>query len=181
MSDLPTEEELELKVHLVMKILASQNQEELGWIYSSTRHSVNYSGQPENNARIQARVDSAVGGVSIVYIFAFLEVHIQRALWQYASIELKERMYAYLHIRHTVAHGFNGSRVNRYKELFDNIMSSENPIKGIAHYDENTIVLEPNVWFGLKDLIPKFLTNILHKVFNNRSFHSLDGCYAAAC
>jgi hypothetical protein len=166
MSNLPTEEELEAAVHEVIVILGRQNQEELGWIYSSTRHSVNYQGQPELNRKIQARIDNAIGGVSIVYIFALLETYINRELWEYADDGMRKKMYAYLHIRNTVAHGFDGKRAERYADKFDDLMTSGKPINGIKSFNDNEIIVEPNIWIGLKDFIPKFLASILHKVVN---------------
>lgn len=166
MSELPTEQELGIAVNKVINILGRQNQEELGWIYSSSRNSVNYSGQPEQNIRIQARIDNAVGGVSIVYIFALLETYISRDLWKYGNENMRERMYAYLHIRNTVAHGFDGKRADRYVEKFNNVMYSDQPINGIKSFNNDVIILEPSVWTGLKDFIPKFLASILHKVIN---------------
>ena len=166
MPNLPTEEELELAVTTVSKILARQNQEELGWIWSATSNSVNYSGQPENNKRIQARVDNAVGGVSIVYIFALLENYIPRGVWKYALPENVEKMYAYLHIRNTFAHGFDGFRAERYVDKFDSVMASDKPIPGIAYFDNEKIVVCPDVWQGLKKFISIFLSNILHRVIN---------------
>ena len=163
---LPTEEELGLAVNEVIQKLANQNQEELGWIYSSTRHSVNYQEQPETNARIQGRVDNAVGGVSIIYIFALLETYIPRALWKYSEDSLKKRMYAYLHIRNTVAHGFDGIRAERNVTEFDEIMDSDSPISGILSHNSDEIIVQPTVWLGLKDLIPRFLGSILHKIIN---------------
>ncbi len=166
MSELPIEQELGIAVNKVIGILATQNQEELGWIYSSSRHSVNYQGQPEQNARIQARIDNAVGGVSIVYIFALLETYISRDLWKYGDENMRQRMYAYLHIRNTVAHGFDGKRADRYVDKFNNVMSSGQPINGIKSFDDDVIILEPSVWTGLKDFIPKFLASILQRVIN---------------
>lgn len=166
MTTLPTEEDLGLAVSKVSKILAAQNHEELGWIYSATRNSVNYTGQPENNERIQSRVDNAVGGVSIVYIFALLENYIPRGVWKYALPEHVERMYAYLHIRNTFAHGFDGSRAERYGDKFDSVMASSKPINGVEFFDNEKIKVNPSIWQGFKDFIPTFLGSILQRVIN---------------
>jgi len=167
MSALPTEQELGIAVATVGKILSTQNQSELGWIYSSTRNIKGYAGQVSLNRSIQNRVDNAIGGVSIVYIFALLETYIPRAVWKYAEPHHVERMYAYLHIRNTCAHGFDGSRAERYVDKFDAVMRSGKPILGIEHYDADVILLQPQVWQGLKDFIPVFLGSVLQKVINN--------------
>ncbi|MRX27923.1 hypothetical protein [Kangiella sp. HZ709] len=162
---LPSEEELGLAVNGVLSFLATQNQAELGWIYSETRHIKGYSGQVEVNQNIQKRVDHAVGGLAVVYIFAMLEEFIPRPLWKYAAEEHRKRMYAYLHIRNTVAHGFDGSRADRYRKQFDDTMET-NPLQGIKYYDEASIELDPYVWTGLSKAIQNFLTSILQQVVN---------------
>lgn len=166
MTKSPTVEELQKAVSDVCGILASQNQYELGWMFSCTRNIRGYEGRPKENAQIQARLDNAVGGVSVVYIFALLESYIPRSVWQYAEDEHRDRMYAYLHIRNTCAHGFDGARADRYKDKFDTVMASDKPILHIERYDANAIIVQPSVWQPLKDFIPTFLGSILQKVIN---------------
>ena len=83
----------------------------------------------------------------------------------YAKEDLKERMYAYLHIRNTVAHGFDGCRAERYASQFDRVMNSR-AIPRMQSFDNTTIILLPYAWQGLKDFIPAFLSSILHRVIN---------------
>lgn len=159
--------ELGLAVNEVITELTRQNQAELGWIHSETRHVKGYDGQTESNKELQIKVDHAVGGMSVIYLFALLESYIPRWLWEYGNEDMKLRMYAYLHIRNTIAHGFNGKRADRYANKFNQVMESEKPISGIISYTEDTIKLDSMVWQELKELIPSFLTTII----NNATSH----------
>lgn len=161
-----SEEELTAEINFVLSAVATQNHAELGWIWSSTRHAPNYPGQAALNTQIQARIDNAIGGMTVIYLFALLESHIDRKFWEYAEEIHRERMYAYLHVRNTAAHGFDGQRAERYFEQFNIVMSSTTPISGIRHFNETHILLDSNVWMGLQDLIPKFLMSILKRVVN---------------
>jgi len=160
------EEELNLAVSKVLKAVSNQNQNEIGWIYSATRNVVSYNAVPEHNEKIQKRVDHAVGGLAVLYFFSILENYISRKHWEYARCDLRKRMEAFLHIRNTIAHGFNGHRAERYTDQFNDVMKSDNPIRGVKSYDAEYIKLAPEIWQELPELFSKFLLSMLHQVVN---------------
>jgi len=153
--------QLEMAASKVITELDKQNRE-LGWILSSTRFVEGYEGQVELREELQARMDHAIGGMSIVYLFALLETYIGREYWDTVNESMKDKIYAYYHIRNTMAHGFDGKRAERYVDEFDRVMNSENPIRGVVDYDNNTIIVDASIWIGLKDFLRSFVAAVVN-------------------
>ena len=86
------------------------DQGEMGWLYSATRHALTYQYSALNES-IQKRLDHAVSELSIVYMFALFETHLPKRKWKkYVAPKILNELLACRHIRHSVAHGFNGER-----------------------------------------------------------------------
>lgn len=98
------------------RILGDQNQDVLGWLWGSTRNQVNYK-DAEQRAVRQARLDHAVGCLSILFQFAVLEESFRQSDWPKAWTEDQiRRIRAWRHVRHCAAHGFDGSRAMNSKK-----------------------------------------------------------------
>lgn len=130
----------------LMNILVSLHQEEVGWLYSSIRYSVN-SQNPQDRIRIQDRLNHATGGVLIVYLFALFETYFEKNEWnKYLKADELEKLLAFRHIRHSIAHGFNGSRADGHRTEFDKVMKSPTTkITGVIKFDHDSITLAPEV------------------------------------
>lgn len=169
-----TTEQINQGIHLFYEILGRQNQAELGWIYSETSRVKGYPGNSEYNQNLQKKVDHTVGGLAILYLFSVFESLIPKSLRQHIDEGIdKDKFYAFLHIRHAVAHGSECSRLNIYGGLFDrakefdDVMQSNAYIRGVATYDATSFTLHSYVWLELSDLLQqKIVPNLANKIAN---------------
>lgn len=133
-------------------VLIAMNQQELGWIWSSSRHAVTYP-NPELRASTQRRLDHSVGGLTVVYLFALFEEYFPRAEWSKVTLPDEQRLLAFRHIRHSVAHGFDGSRANTHAVEFDAVMASSSPIEAVESWDSTHLWLKAHAGLQLRDLL----------------------------
>lgn len=152
----------------LMSVLGSLHQEEVGWLYSSIRHSVNYP-NPQDRIRIQDRLNHATGGVLVVYLFALFETYFEKNDWnEYLKPDELEKLLAFRHIRHSIAHGFNGTRADGHRTEFDRVMSSPTTrITGVKKFDNDSITLAPEVGIQcldyMKDLSQKCVARVANQ------------------
>jgi hypothetical protein len=82
--------------------------------------------------KIQGEINEALQGLLIVYLFSMWEEYVPRELErEWLPEEVYQRLNAYRHIRHTVAHGFDGNRAKKCRVEFEMIMNSDYPFKGV--------------------------------------------------
>ena len=65
----------------ISKAIGTFDQGEIGWLYSATRHAPTYQ-DAALKEDIQNRLDHAVSGLSIVYMFALFETHFPKCKWK---------------------------------------------------------------------------------------------------
>ena len=149
--DLPNHDDPIKCLGSLNKYLNHIAQREINWLYNNTTTIVADNYQPETREEIQDRLHNASAALSILYLFALFETYFPRFhpddkdktddRWKRAFAPMRlETLLAYRHIRHTVAHGFNGHRATNHRQQFDKVMK-ENPLPGIAHYDNDSIWL----------------------------------------
>lgn len=116
-------------------------QRDFGWIYSKSGTLVTHPA-PLIRKEIQESVDASVQGLLLVYLFALWEEYVERQLErEWLSADKLERLNAFRHIRHSVAHGFDGTRANKCRAEFENIMNSSQPFPNLP-WDTNKIDLK---------------------------------------
>jgi len=117
---------------------------------------------------VQSNVDHAMGGLSVLYLFAIFESYFDQKLWKnYIKKHDEKILRAYRHVRHSIAHGHRGLRVppktNLNKEEYD---AFDEAIKNNLFYPKNIITLDktsniitihPTVGIYLKD----FMMNVV--------------------
>ena len=153
---MPNGSNLQQDLIKLSSILVNLNQYELGWLYSETGH-VAGKHKPEVREEIQRRLDHAVGGMSVVYLFALFETYFPKSEWRIIEPSDLERLHAFRHIRHSAAHGFEGARATTHATDFDNVMSSNNPIRSVKNYDVNNISLHRDAGIDLREFL-EFIT-----------------------
>ncbi|MFC1955322.1 hypothetical protein ACFLWZ_02125 [Chloroflexota bacterium] len=91
-----------------LKVLGNAN--ELDWFHQLGK-AVDYM-SVENIKLVRSEVDNAMGGLSVLYLFAMFEYYFDQSLWKtYLSSEDEKILRAYRHVRHSIAHGHHGLRV----------------------------------------------------------------------
>jgi len=107
--------------------------------------------QIQNNnerARVQQKMDHAIGCMTIVYLFSFLEHHDFDLSNQWLEPAEKRMLKAWKHLRHSAGHGFNGERANRYADVFDDVVQENNSIKNLVTINnDNTFNVESTIGF----------------------------------
>ncbi|WP_374662638.1 hypothetical protein [Inhella sp.] len=117
----------------LMRVLGEMPQYEFGWILSGMMHRVQHP-NPEYRQEAQRRVDCAVQGILVVYLFSiFDEYTTDQMRGEWIKEEDKKLLQVYRHIRNSVAHGHGGSRAKncRWRKEFEDNMNSDSPLPGV--------------------------------------------------
>ena len=115
-------------------------QKGFGWLLSGTRHMASHK-NPDTRAIIQTSIDSSVQGLLVVYLFAAWEEHVKRDIEnEWLPEAMLKRLNAFRHIRHSMAHGFNGTRANKCRNEFEDVMVSNKPFPNLT-WDNDSIDL----------------------------------------
>ncbi len=124
---------------LVSKLTNCLSQE-VGIIISKSNQlvqHVNANVREEN----QARINNTIQGLLLVYLFALWEEYIDRDIERrWLSEQERNRLNAFRHIRHSAAHGFDGTRANKCRIEFETIMNSSEPFPNVI-WNSNRINL----------------------------------------
>jgi len=151
------------------KVLGGLDQSEIGWLYSATRRAPTYQNS-ELNENIQGRLDHAVSGLSIVYMFALFETYFPKSKWKkHIAPDVLNKLLAYRHIRHSIAHGFDGDRARDHRDEFEVLMNTSEP-DCIKDWDENKLLLNE---YGYKDLMlvmKKAIISAKHSFHNSQHY-----------
>ena len=139
----------------LMRILGEMPQYEFGWILGGMMHRVQHH-DPNYRQEAQRRVDSAVQGILVVYLFSiFDEYTTDEMRGEWMTTEDKRTLGAYRHIRNSVAHGFGGKRAKgcRWRAHFETKMNSVEPFRGL-------------IWDKTADTIDLTTSGIANKCHN---------------
>ena len=118
----------------LMRVLNELPQYEYGWILSGMMHRVQHQNQAYRE-EAQRRVDAAVQGILVVYLFAVFDEYTTDSMrGDWITDSDKKTLLAYRHIRNSVAHGHGGRRAKacRWRKHFDEKMESSEPFHGIV-------------------------------------------------
>lgn len=140
-----------------------------GYIYSGLRNVVNVK-EPKRRMQIQSEVDTAKQGLLLVYLFALWEEYIERQDerdWMQATDLI--RLNAFRHIRHSVAHGFNGGRAIRCRDEFETIMQGADPFKGIVWDNDSIDIKESDVAYDCQLFMEKAAKMLIGRVINDNT------------
>ncbi len=110
-------------------------QREFGQLLSGTRNIVKHP-NPETRKELQDGVDRAVQGLLVVYLFAMWEEFVSRDMEQeWLTPDELTKLGAFRHIRHSVAHGFEGKRAKQCRSEFEQQMNTK-PFPNLEWDDE---------------------------------------------
>ena len=152
-----------------------QVQNELGWLYSSTRRIDGYPNNPEATISVTDRLHHITAGLTCVYMFAILEEFVdpRSSEWNdflnYLTDDDREKLKAFKHVRNTVAHGFDGSRAQRDVDKFDNVMARPNPserIQSVVCHDASTIQLGHHCGWECYQFFIRIVDHVLGRAAN---------------
>lgn len=118
----------------LMRVLNEMPQYEYGWILGGMMHRVQHQ-NPVYREETQRRVDAAVQGILVVYLFSIFDEYTTDSMrGDWVAKEDKELLLAYRHIRNSVAHGHGGKRAKqcRWRACFDKKMDSSEPFPGLV-------------------------------------------------
>lgn len=133
-----------------------------GFFTTKTRHAVTYS-DPETRKKVQAELDHAVALLAIAHVMTIIEDGFPIQYWEEIvdDVENYSMLKAYKHIRNSTINGLTGNRCDDDEfDHFDKVMSSTNPIRGVASYDNKNILLAESAGNYAHSL----LTIIMNKV-----------------
>jgi len=128
----------------------------VGWL---TVKPVTYS-TPGASALYQGRADHVLEGLVIAHQFTVFEEFFPPNFnnsgvpreWQshHISTASLERFLAYRHVRHSMIHGFAGTRATSHAVEFDAVMQSANPLSQVD-WDQaaNIITIQKGAWHPL--------------------------------
>lgn len=141
--------------------LATQNQDALGWLCSTTRNVVSYS-DPQTRQRVQHNLDHAVGLLCVAHSMAVFESGFPNIYWP-VLLDPPEvrRLNAYRHIRCCAANGFTGVRPSDDYADFDLVMASDLPLRGVISHTDKVIVLSLDVLSDLSVLIREVINKAI--------------------
>ena len=133
-----------------------------GFFTTKTRNAVTYE-DPLIREKVQNELDHAVSLLAIAHLMTKFEDGFPFELW--VSIindpEKLNILNAYKHISNSAIKGFSGYRLRDAEfECFNQVMTSENPLKGIKFYDDNKIFLAE----AAGNYAHTFITDIMNKI-----------------
>jgi len=156
-------------INNLSRTLGGFDQGEIGWLYSATRHAPTYQDSALNES-IQKRLDHAVSGLSIVYMFALFETYFPKRKWKkYVAPKILNELLAYRHIRHSVAHGFNGERARDHSEEFEWLVNTSRP-QCIEDWGNDSLLLNEYGYKDLKPIMEKAISSALNSLYNSKYY-----------
>ena len=142
---------------LNMKGALIANWNALGIIYSNNAKPREYPNNPQATLDVMQDVHHLSGGLSIVFMMALLESHINpdmpkdlpmwNAFLDRLDTEDRYKLLAFKHIRNTMAHGLDGKRATRnptHFRRFDEVMARPHAsarIHSVRSHDHEKIIL----------------------------------------
>ncbi len=133
----------------------------LGRLHSNNAPVFEYPNNPEASKAVAEEVHHLSGGLSVVFLMALLEAHIDpneprnnptwHAFLDRLDPENHKKLKAYKHVRHSVAHGIEGARALKnqdHAKCFDEVMARKQPsdrIQGVRVHNDKRIELANGV------------------------------------
>lgn len=151
----------------LMRIQTESLQGEFGWLLTATRHSVKHK-DPAIRTKTQTGVDAATQGLILVYLFAMWEEYVHRdEEKEWLPADQLTRLNAFRHVRHSMAHGFNGSRADRCRSEFEEIMRSPQPFPNLPWTDDKIDLSQSQVAIDCQRFMSELSKVLLGRVANN--------------
>jgi len=148
---------------------------EIGWFHNLERK-VDYKSD-EARKEVQDKLDHAMGGLSIVYLFAIFESYFKREHWKkFIKEDEIKILKAYRHVRHSIAHQSGGLRVRPRKmegwgkeeyDAFDEMIEKEyfGPKKLISlESSSERMIIRPTVGEALKSFMDTLAQSAIAEV-----------------
>ncbi len=138
--------------------LENAMQHEFGWLLTGMKHRVTHH-DPNFRMETQDRVDAAVQGILLVYLFAIFDEYTTDELrGNWISENDKYVLKAYRHLRNSIAHGHGGKRAPNCKsrDQFEIVMNSDKPFPNL-------------VWDRTQDTIDMTKSQVAHDCYNHMS------------
>jgi hypothetical protein len=142
-------------------------QKEFGWFLSESKHMIRHH-DSDTRELIQNRLDSSVQGLLLVYLFAMWEEYVPRSVEkEWLLADKLERLNAFRHIRHSVAHGFGGKRADKLRVEFENVMASSNPFPNLKWGDDSIDLTKSQVAIDCHRLMEELIKQLVGRIANN--------------
>ena len=140
-----------------------------GFFSTKTRHAVSYE-DPDTRKKVQDELDHAVALLAIAHVMTIFEDSFPNKYWEEIinDAENYNIIKAYKHIRNSTVKGFTGYRSNDDEEYdyFNQVMNSNNPLKGVKSFDDKKIFLAESAGIFAHSFISGLMNEIiveLHK------------------
>lgn len=139
-----------------------------GFFTTKTRHAVSYQ-DLEIREKVQSELDHAVSLLAIAHLMTMFEDSFPFEYWESVinDTEKYNTLKAYKHIRNSTVKGFTGYRSNDDEyDCFDQVMASDNPLKGVKHFDDKKMFLAESSGNYAHSFITELMNEIiveLHK------------------
>ena len=163
-------------------ILQHVTQREVAWLFNGASDSgkMNYSQQVREETL--DRLQHATSGLTIIYGFALLEEFFRRRpadadpddpqtpdYWKlYIEPNDLELLLAYRHIRHTIAHGFEGARADGHRKNFDRVYArTSGETIGVEVRPDGTLWLSHGEGHRFFVFLGRVATHALGRLANN--------------
>ena len=132
--------DLLLAVMHVHSALREMVQRGWGHLITSLNHTVQHP-NPEIRREIQSNLNEMVEALGLLYCFSVWDAYLDEQATatiesEWLAIDERNRLQAYRHVRHCVAHYYSGRRATRNKSCtvaFDLVMASGEPLQGVSY------------------------------------------------
>ena len=154
------------KLHSILKKNVSLEFQEL---LSGTLRLARAGSNPTTQA-VQEKINHMVGGLLTVYLFGLFETYFKRDEWfnpNYTKPAENKKLKAFLHIRHSAAHGFDGSRAKRYRTQFDQVQRSNEKIGGVLSFTSTRLQLHQTIGLELIEFMCDLVQNNISRRLNH--------------
>ncbi|MEW8350658.1 MAG: hypothetical protein AB2689_21655 [Candidatus Thiodiazotropha taylori] len=135
-----------------------------GFFTTKTRFAVSYQ-DVDIRTKVQEELDHAVAILAIAHLLTIFEDSFPNNYWEEIinDAESYNMLLAYKHIRNSTITGFTGFRSTDDDEYdhFNQVMNSNDPIKGVKSFDDNKIFLSESAGNFAHTFITGLMNNII--------------------
>ncbi|MBL4602973.1 MAG: hypothetical protein JKY84_09510 [Emcibacteraceae bacterium] len=140
-----------------------------GFIYTELSNVVKHS-DPVIRQQRQDEVNATKNGLLVVYLFAMWEEYIERDLeTDWLAADELERLNAFRHIRHSVAHGIDGQRASnmRFRNAFEVIMNGSQPFPNLPWTNDSIDLTKSQVAIDCQRLMEDLGKKLIGRIAND--------------
>lgn len=188
-SSLPYNSELSLAALNFKHAIENLDQYGFGHILTGLSHSV-VNSNPQFREMIQQNVDTMKRGFLLLGYCSVWDHYFNRNInandqkniseqllydpcnpaehWVSENDSLRFR--ALKHIRHSVAHSFNGLRAKYNRSHFETVMASSAPFRGVTFDDENIDISNSQIDHDARELLQSIASYLAARLINNNPF-----------